>query len=335
MFNTKLFSFTFVLYCTSQPTTATSLANYPPTDNSWLRVTPGTPVLSPTEDWEGPCVCENVAMYNGSMFVMFYRGGWGYQKVGIAFSNDGIMYTKYSGNPVYQNASLYNGGQPWIFHLPNNYSTLWLYTTNNQSPAHTIISISNDGGYNWVTQSNTNVPLPMGASLYGNRVVWMENNTWYMLQELMYKGPWQIFLYTSTDGLQWSLLNNNLPLVTLQVYPGGMYGGPRFAQINGELTPRWSSDNLYHLWYHATNTSGGLPTDIYHATSADLLTWNVTGQVLKHLGGNTFEHDQVAGPVVLSVEGLSYLYYDGDNNDVGKCAIGLAMANSNIREEKI
>lgn len=59
--------------------TTTKLRSYPPTSNVWQRV-PVNPVLNATEPWEGiahgnPCVCENVAGYNGTHYVMFYRGG--------------------------------------------------------------------------------------------------------------------------------------------------------------------------------------------------------------------------------------------------------------------
>ena len=150
-----------------------------------------------------------------------------------------------------------------------------------------------------------------------------------MLHEAMLSGgTWATFLYTSQDGLSWALLNSGKPLQSLQVAAGGMYGGPRFASINGTLTPKFSSDGLYHLWYHAASDSGGLPTDIYHASSADLITWNVTPKtpVLTHQGPATFEDDQVAGPVPLVVGDMAYLFYDGDNNSVGSCGIGMAQA---------
>ena len=46
------------------------------------------------------------------------------------------------------------------------------------------------------------------------------------------------------------------------------------------------------------------------------------GPALRHLGSG-FEYDQAAGPVPLAVGERALLYYDGDNNNVGACAIGL------------
>ena len=106
------------------------------------------------------------------------------------------------------------------------------------------------------------------------------------------------------------------------------YGGPRFASVDGRLMPKWPRDGLYHLWFHAVNGSGNLPTDIYHAQSRDLLNWQVTSEpVLKH-SGQGFEFDQVAGAVPLAVHGQAYMFYDGDNNVAGTCAIGLVTADA-------
>ena len=304
----------------------TARAAYPPTDAaSWARA-PSNPVLRPTLAWEGACVCENHVLYDAASaeFVMFYRGGWGTQAVGRATSADGVTWAKLA-EPVF-GAADNNGGEPWVYREGADLSgELLLYTTNN-NPPHVFISSSTDGGLSW-TPRNASVPPPPSGSLFGNRVVWREGAQWLMLQEVMAAGPWQTFLYNSSDGLDWQVQHDGLPLSSLQLHAGGMYGGPRFASIDGVLTPRWPRDGLYHLWMHAANNSGGLPTDIYHATSPDLILWNVTeGPVVQHEGGSTFEHDQTAGPVPLAVGARALLYYDGDNNDVGSCSIGLVMA---------
>ena len=318
----------FILFVIGLVTVADA---FPPTNASWTRVATN-PVLPPTESWEGPCTCENVATYDPSFpnapWRMWYRGGWGTQGVGFASSVDGVTWTKYSGNPIYGYPN--DGGQPWVHKDPAAGGGYRLYTTNNNKPPRVNIATSVDG-IAWTTSNRSVVALPVNGTLWGNRVVWQEGVTdWRMLQEVMYEGPWQIFYYTSSDGFVWTIGHGGLPLSSLSV--GGMYGGPRFASVNGVVTPRHGG--VYHLWYHATNITGaGLPTDVYHATSPDLLTWTVTPRtpVLWHLGEG-FEHDQCAGPV--PVEGahgvsprkVSYLYYDGDNNVVGSCAIGLAIS---------
>jgi hypothetical protein len=305
---------------------AAAAAAFPPTDSSWVR-TPAvnSPVLTATLPWEGACVCENVALWDSTnaSFVMFYRGGWGSQMVGRAASLDGVAWAKYP-TPVYASDGKI-GGEPWVHRDGTDLSgRLLLYTTNN-NPPHVYLATSTDGGFSWVDEPRISIALPPGGRLWGNRVVWREGASWLMLQEVM-AGPWQIFLANSTDGLAWAWMNGGAPLATLQLHEGGMYGGPRWASVDGALSPR-GPDGGYHLWFHATNASGGLPTDIYHATSADLINWRVTpGPAVRHLGGSTFEHDQAAGPVPLVVGARAFLYYDGDNNEVGHCAIGLVTA---------
>ena len=102
---------------------------------------------------------------------------------------------------------------------------------------------------------------------------------------------------------------------------------PRF--VDGIFQPRSPSDGLYHIWYHA-GANGNLPTDIYHATSPDLLAWNVTPAtaVVKHQGSGSFAYDQVADPSPLTVGSTAYLAYDGDNNGAVAMheAIGMAVA---------
>ena len=300
---------------------------YPPTNASWTRVA-SNPVLSPSAAWEGTCVCENVVLFENDTYKMWYRGGWSETGIGFATSSDGIAWEKHVGNPVYGGGGSgvrTSPGEPWVSKFNGLY---WLYTTDNSGPFMNV-STSPDGLL-WTPQAAA-CPLPPGATLWGNRVVWTEGvGTWKMLQEAMAGGLWQIFLFSSADGLVWVIGNGGAPLMTLQVHASGMYGGPRFARLGAELVPRFP-DGLYHLWYHAGTDGGGLPTDIFHATSADLLNWRVSPvtPVLTHAGSG-WEWDQVAGPVPVvpapSAPGQALLYYDGDNNVKDTCSIGAATS---------
>ncbi len=165
------------------------------------------------------------------------------------------------------------------------------------------------------------VPLPPCGSLFGYCVAWTEDGgsgglQWLVLQAIMCSpsgqgGPWQIFLYASSDGIKWlpqniarrlfahcsapprrdvrisfnTLSSSSSSSSSTSSFPSsassfsalpGRYGGPGFSSVNGHLQPKWQSDGLYHLWFHAFNGSGNLPRDTHHAQSRDLLMWNVT-----------------------------------------------------------
>ena len=63
-----------------------------------------TPVLSPLEPWEKHALmCPNV-MWDGAKYRMWYSGGEQYEPnaIGYTTSLDGITWTKYQGNPIFQ-----------------------------------------------------------------------------------------------------------------------------------------------------------------------------------------------------------------------------------------
>jgi hypothetical protein len=305
----------------------------PPGAANWTRaLQSGKPVLPPTLPWEGPCTCENVVIAdsaNSSVLRMWYRGGWAKAAIGYATSTDGGMSWDKHPGPVYGGGGSgihTSPGEPWV-HLKDDGSLL-LYTTDNSIPAMNV-SASTDG-IAWVPAPQASCPLPAGARLFGNRVVWTEGLLWLMLHEVMAASDiWETYLYESMDGLAWTLLNGGAPLSSLQAVPGGMYGGPRFARVGTQLQPR-GPDGLYHLWYHSASSSSDLPTDIYHATSSDLVAWAISPRApaFEHQGGGSFEHDQVAGPIPFVQQGADHavLFYDGDNNVAGSCAVGAATA---------
>ena len=320
---------------------------FPPTGASWLDI---GPVLFPTEPWEETCVCEPQVYWDAQKdeFRMYYRGGWGNGSVGIATSKTGVTWKKYEMNPIFGGGGsnitgLREGWQPYV--LRERKDMYWLYTT---AEWYRMNLATSKDGYLWSAQ-NITITFPKGCTHWGNRVVWIEyrnfsdeyndtklKKTYLMLQEAGFrKGVWNIFLYISNDGFKWVLGNNGVQLSSLAIGSGGgMFGGPSFANVNGTITPR-NSSGLYNLWYHAAPAGkGDLPTDIYHAASKDLINWKISlceTPVLKH-SGKGWEYDQTADPSpIITPDGGSFLYYDGDNNEVGKASIGMAIAKSPLQ----
>ena len=299
-------------------------ATVPPFDNSWSR-SGSNPVLSPVVAWEQTAVQEADITYESGTWKMWYRGGWDDEAIGYATSSDGIAWTKYASNPVY---GLGGSGEAASVALPEVLkvgSTYYLFAVKHPfgigGTNVTVVATSTDG-IAWTTQASS-LTLPSGKTLWGNCTVWIEGSTWYRLQEAG-PTPWEVYLFSSPDGLAWTVANSGSPLTTLQVAAGGMYGGATFAtNSSGILTPKFGS--LYHVWYHASPVSGNLPTNIYHATSPDKITWTQTGAVLTH-SGSGFEVDQVADPSVIVVGGTAYLFYDGDDNTSEVAKIGVATA---------
>eukprot|EP00035_Acanthoeca_spectabilis_P026642 m.463583 g.463583 ORF g.463583 m.463583 type:complete len:384 (+) comp23094_c0_seq1:13-1164(+) len=320
----------------------TTLNNFPPGGAVWKPATGSwnTPVLTANaSSWEHTAVQEPQVIYipEDKVLRMWYRGaGWGHPSgVGVAESSDeGRTWTKRSENPVWVGAdgvSADCAGQPFVYRESSG--KYWLFGTNNH-PARLCIATSTDG-IHWVNASATSasqVPLPPNGALFGNRAFWQESPTeWKLLQEVGVKGGvWEVFLYTGKDPFSFVVANGGLPLSDLQRHPGSMYGGCHIATVDGQFMPKDPTTGLYTIWYHA-GAHGNLPTDIYHASSANLLNWTVSPAtpVITHQGGGSFAFDQVADPSPLTVGATAYIAYDGDNNGCKECShasIGLATA---------
>lgn len=61
------------------------------------RLADSDPVLTPTEDWEGPNLLRPSVTLSPDGYVMLYQNGRDY---GLAFSDDGRSWTRYDDNPV-------------------------------------------------------------------------------------------------------------------------------------------------------------------------------------------------------------------------------------------
>ena len=127
-----------------------------------------------------------------------------------------MTWTKDGGNPIYQDAIR----GLWCPFVMKNGSTYYLYYTN-QANGQMDRADSADG-LSWAGV-HTNIVY---ASL-GNRYVWIEGATWYMLYEWQSSGTWRISLATSSDGLTW----HDDPASPVMLVPGGTVGGPELKKV--------------------------------------------------------------------------------------------------------
>jgi hypothetical protein len=292
----------------------------PPTDASWTR-SGANPILSPTGR-EGAWILEPTVLYESGTFKMIYttnNGNWSSpaMQFGYATSRDGGSWTKYGANPIF---GMGVGGESGTVNQPELLklgSTYYLYYTG-QPGARRNVATSTDL-VTWSIAATNILALPGSVTSWNNSTVVSDSGTLKMLVEGYTGSVWEVFYATSSDALHWTIGNGGHPLTTLQIAPGGMYGGPFLWPVR--------VGGLWQLWYHASPVAGQLPTNIYHATSPDLTTWTKTtpSPVLTHAGSG-IELDQVADPSIVIAGTTAYMFYDGDDNVTLRGAIGLATA---------
>jgi sucrose-6-phosphate hydrolase SacC (GH32 family) len=302
---------------------ARSFAGRIPEQGRWVR-NAGNPIfVDPTA--VNDAAQEVSIFYESGTWKMWYRGGWhtaGETGMGYATSTDGIAWTRYVGNPVLGAGGSGEDGnvvQPCVLKIDG---TWWCYY--NLYPSQAKYAATSADGLSWTLAAVT-ITLPTGMTAWGNVYAWKEGATWYGFFDAGATGTyWRAYLFTSSDGLTWTIANGGNALSSLQIASGSMYGNcamPTPNKVNGR----------YQMWYHAApagaTLNGNLPTDIYHASSDDLVSWNVItpNPILTHLGGATFEKEQCADAKVIEVGGLSYLYYSGVDDTGGYASVGLAQ----------
>lgn len=176
--------------------------------------------------------------------------------LGYATSPDGITWTKYAGNPVYnltwtEDICVVKNGDTYYMYAEDEY-------TGDGEGTH-IDLLSSTDRINW-TRYGT-VLSRDGSGWEGTHVgtptVWIEGTTWYMLYEgigSMIAG--QVGLATSSDGKNWTRYENN-PVLSSPYGEGKMIAIDSIIKRNG----------IYYAYGH-----GPYPHfDLF--TSTDLISW--------------------------------------------------------------
>lgn len=136
--------------------------------------------------WDSFAVSLGAVVWNGSLFLMWYSGwsvGNGVKSVGLAFSSDGVSWTKYHGNPVLASDS--NDLYPYVMKVGNAYK-MW-YTEGSMGLLW-IDSAASVDGIHWTKNPEATLDPGMaygqpagnwnGVSVYSPTVVYIGSAYW-------------------------------------------------------------------------------------------------------------------------------------------------------------
>lgn len=256
---------------------------------------------------------------------MWYSAGWGShganQAMGYATctGNPAIAanWKKYAGNPVLgqgaggdsgyvSGTSVFKFGSIYYayFYDANGGGNLKVSTSINGVAWHAPKTLLAAGKPSWVKRYASDVS------------VWRQGRTWRMIISISTSPqggePWQ---------LAYAISSNATPDAGWKVRSGSMtslrpVGVHTQGSVYGDLwMPAGKIDGRYQAWYHAGN---GEYSDIYHASSADSITWRVTGVVLDADRGR-YERQQIADPAIVTLKtqrgsAMTYMFYGGLDN---------------------
>lgn len=290
----------------------------------WLPAIGTTPIITPTQTYDNDAVIEPSVLYESGTWKMWYGGWHGVTNVECinyaTCTGDPTVagnWTKYAGNPVVGSSSSGLTGGPCVAKVG---STYYIYYFDAAGGGNIKVATSTDG-ISWGTAS-TALSKTAAAWVTGwtNVFVWNEGGTtWKMLVE----GPpsaggavlANISYATSTDGLSWTPQGTGF-VTGLVNSPGTEAGGggPWLSGGGAKVNGR------YQMWLHGSNVAAW--SDIYHAYSTDAQNWTVTSpakpEMVPPTNGTVTTSStiqQAADPCVVEVNGTSYLFHSGVNNN--------------------
>lgn len=258
----------------------------------------------------------NAQILGGTVFKIWYTGGWGNLDINYAESSDGITWTKYGSNPVLadhaRSCILKDGSTYYLYAAKEDDSQIDLYTSADglSWSLDTAAVIAPGAGGAWDNYS------------IANCFVWKEGaSDWRILYEARQNaGAFHIGYATSSNGKSWSKSGSN-PVVN----ETGSTGGPFVHKAD---------DGTYWLWVHHAPT-GFLPTDIERYKSTNLTSWtknpadrNTLIRLSADEGVNT-TIGQVGDPMLIEVGNQVYLFYSASADGTqasGAFRIKLAIA---------
>lgn len=241
-----------------------------------------------TETWDSKIRERGFIMKEGDEWSLWYTGysktsGDETKYLGLATSDDGLSWERYSERPVYDSL--------WVedmFVWKEN-GTYYMAAEGRDDVAHLLTS---DNRVTWTSQGALDVRQKSGQPLtpgpYGTPTLWKENNTWYLFYERNDHGIW---LATSEDMKVWTNVQDE-PVIAM--------GPESYDQYAVAMNQVIKYKGRYYGYYHASAFEDWREWTMNIAVSDDLVHWE------KYEGNPIMKNNLSSGMVVETNDGFRF-----------------------------
>jgi len=204
--------------------------------------------------------------------------------LGYATSPDGLKWTRYKDNPIYDSCMVED------MCIIKSKGTYYMFAEGRRDIAHLLTSVDR---IHWKEQGSLDIRYKNGKPLskgpYGTPSVWLENDRWYLFYERDDLGIW---LATSTDLKVWTNLQDE-PVIKM-----GPESYDKYAIAVDQIIKYKGS---YYAYYHASEFKDWHEWTSCVAKSDDLVHW------LKY-SKNPVLRENKSSPIVI-YDGAAYRLY--------------------------
>jgi len=220
------------------------------------------PVFTGTgiETWDSSIRERGYILKEDGIYKMWYTGYDGndtsVKYLGYATSNDGIEWTRYPENPIFEDY--------WTedVHVLKHNDTYYMVAEGVNDVSHMLTS---PDGIHWQRQGDLDIRKvngdPIGPGAYGTPTLWFENDKWYLFYEREDLGIW---LAESKDRKIWTNIQDD-PVIEMGPDKYDIYG----VAINQIIKFK----GRYYAYYHGTPDEDWTTWNSNVAVSDDLIHW--------------------------------------------------------------
>lgn len=251
-----------------------------------------------TDTWDSMIRERGYILKEDDIYKMWYTGYDGSDEatmyLGYATSSDGIHWTRYSGNPIFD--------EYWTedVHVVKHEGSYFMVAEGVNDIAHMLSSVD---GIHWQRLGDLDIrkvngePIDPGA--YGTPALWIEGDSWYLFYEREDLGIW---LAVSKDLHVWTNIQDD-PVIER---------GPGVYDAEGlALNQIIKYQGRYYAYYHGTPDEDWATWNSNIATSDDLVHW------IKYENNPIIGPDSVNGNIsspILVHDGTKYRLYTMHEN---------------------